>query len=381
MGAGTGKERGDFMMRIINIVDRLDKVNFGIWNAAIATAKALGDAFEAESEIWYPEATRDSEYPNLNGAHARGLEDLSLKGLEVAREDAGLDPSRDMIVSHGCWRYPTRWGLTLKKDGFAWMAVPHGMLERWSLGQKPWRKRIYYAFKERPALRKADRIRAVGKPEYDSLVKRFGKLVVWVPNGVGAIEPEGRQPIGERRQILFMARLHHKKGLIPLLQGWMQSKLGTDPRFELKIAGPDDGELARIEQMLKEHSDALKGVELLGPVYGEAKEKLLFSSHYYILPSYSEGFPTSVLEAMQHGCVPLISRGCNFPDVFTEGLGELVEPSASSVAAGLNRIHGESVEAWQKASDRARFWIEKHYRNEVLADSLMLHYSTLLASK
>ncbi|MEJ0030745.1 MAG: glycosyltransferase [Bacteroidota bacterium] len=72
---------------------------------------------------------------------------------------------------------------------------------------------------------------------------------------------------------------------------------------KLIIAGPDEGELKHIQHLIKGN------VEYAGAVYGDGKKKLLNEASYYLLPSYSEGFPTSVLEAMSYGQIPLISSG------------------------------------------------------------------------
>lgn len=353
-------------MRVINIVDRLDRVNFGIWNAAIATAAELKKGFGIDSEIWYPEWTRESGELNLNGALPRPLARLDHGFLEQIRTEAALDPLRDVIVTHGCWQYPSRWGKTFKLFGFNWVAVPHGMLEAWSLSQKRLRKGVYYKFVERPALLRADRIRAVGKPEFDSLQRRFGDKTVWIPNGVRSL---GERPGREKpatKTVLFMARLHHKKGILPLLKGWRESPLCNHPEFVLKIAGPDDGELAAMKAFLDQHAE-IRNIAYVGAVYGQDKERLLGESHFYILPSFSEGFPTSVLEAMQYGLVPVVSAGCNFPDIFENRLGIRVEPESGRLLAGLEAVAGLSDTDRSALSSRARDYIEKHYTHSIIA--------------
>jgi glycosyltransferase involved in cell wall biosynthesis len=364
--------------RVIHIVDRLDRVNFGIWNAALATTRPLRERHGLGAEIWYPAATREGEDPDLQGAVSRGLPDTGKPALAATAEAAGLDPEEDVIVSHGCWRYPTRWGYALRLRGFAWLAVPHGMLEGWSVQQKRLRKALYFRFYEGPRLRMAQRLRAVGRPEWENLRKQFGDKVIWIPNGVPkrkASSPE--RASREERIVLFLARLHHKKGLLPLLEGWRRSRVSADRRFRLVLAGPDDGELARVRSCIAEN---LRGasIELPGPVYGEEKFRLLERSRFYVLPSHSEGFPTSVLEAMQFGLVPLISMGCNFPDVFEKDLGLRAEPDPESIRRALDRIGAMDDAEWQRRSRAAAAYIDAHYTNERLGDELHALYRQLL---
>lgn len=323
-------------MRVINIVDRLDRVNFGIWNAAVSTARELKQQFAIDSEIWYPKSTEEAGAEELNGAFPRPLSLTGKEELAAKIAEARLAKRDDIIVTHGCWQYPTRWGKLLHEKGFLWMAVPHGMLEPWSISQKPVRKWLYLNLLEKRYLRRADKIRAVAKPEFDRLAGIFGRSVVWIPNG---IEAQDESPPEEKElaclNFLFMGRLHHKKGIMPLLEGWVKSSLALRSDCSLKIAGPDDGELGKLRACLNRKGMA-KNVEYLGPVYGLNKRKLLETSHFFILPSYSEGFPTSVLEAMHHGLIPLISKGCNFPEILESGLAIEVEPDPSIVADALD---------------------------------------------
>jgi glycosyltransferase involved in cell wall biosynthesis len=365
-------------MRIINIVDRLDRVNFGIWNASIATAGVLKDKFEVSSEIWFPEATREAEVHELNSAVPRGLERLDKAELVKMVDLAELDPATDIIVSHGCWQYPTRWGKQLKRMGFIWMAVPHGMLEQWSVSQKRVRKWLYFHVMEKPSLKRADKIRAVGRPELESLKRTFKKNLVWMPNGVPSIAADSgelNKPL--HRTILFMARLHHKKGVLPMLEGWKESQLCNREGYTLKIAGPDDGELEKLERFLA-MNDNVGNIEYLGPVYGEKKEALLRESHFYLLPSHSEGFPTSVLEAMLNGLVPVISKGCNFPDVFEEGLGIEIKPESASVRSAMDEVLSMDLASFSERSAKARDYIELNYTYETLAIKQADFYKRLL---
>jgi glycosyltransferase involved in cell wall biosynthesis len=365
-------------MRLINLVDRLDRVNFGIWNAAISTASELLDQHGMVSEIWYPEQTREAEEADLNGAIPRGLEDLGADGFRRAVAAAGLNPETDLIISHGCWQYPSRWGHRLKKMGFAWVAVPHGMLESWSVSQKRLRKAVYYRLVERPALKQADRIRAVGKPEYARLREQFADRTVWIPNGVRSLPDLNRSgDVSEKRVFLFMARLHHKKGIMALLEAWKTSSLSADPACQLKIAGPDDGQLAAVQAFLGKH-DRIRNIAYLGAVYGREKEALLKDSHFYVLPSHSEGFPTSVLEGMQYGLVPIISPGCNFPDVFEHQLGFRVEPEVQSIRVALERAQEMEAAEIRELSQKARLFIEMHYTHSTIAQQQADLYAVLL---
>jgi glycosyltransferase involved in cell wall biosynthesis len=350
-------------VNVIHLIDTVEKVNFGIWNAALAHA-----SFQAEMGIvsyaCFP--TTDFDYPNVKNICFDKTEEILVK-----LSNLGLTPKNTVIVSHGCWRWPTRVGYQLKKKGFGWMAVPHGMLEPWSMQQKRVKKLIYANFIELPKLNKANLIRAVGKPEADNLTKKFSKKTQLIPNGVAFAKAESKDfsyPI----KVLFMARLHHKKGIIPLVQAWKKSLLHNNPNYQLTIAGPDDGELIRLEAELKDASN----ISYNGAVYGEDKTFLLKTHHFYVLPSFSEGFPTSVVEAMSFGLIPVISTGCNFPEVFNAKLAILIEPN--EIQLGLTQLSNMEREDTKLNAEKVYDFAFKNYNNQIISEHMTQVYQTLL---
>ncbi len=358
-------------MRVINIVDSLDKVNFGIYNAAVFTAKHLKAKYGVESELWFPETHYDEE--ELNGCIPVPLNDTSSKGLKYRLQNVKLDPTNDMVVTHGAWRYPTRWGNGLKKHGFNWVYVPHGMLEPWSVKQKRLKKSTYLRWFEVPAARNANAIRAVGAPEQENLKEWFSKTVL-IPNGVEAISvPEVEKP--ERTKVLFMGRLHYKKGIVPLVKAWQASSLYANKDFELVLAGPDDGELEDLKALMAKGDD---NISYLGAVYGQEKEQLLAQSSFYILPSVSEGFPTSVLEALQYGLVPIITEGCNFPELFEAEIGFRTEQDVQKIKISLDRLQSMDDEWIDSQTKRAKAFVNRNYSLEHIADLQFELYSKIM---
>lgn len=147
-------------MRVINIVDSLEQVNYGIWNAALFTAPVLKRTYGLASELWAPrrETWNGSRYQlervrMLDGTHRTEFERTISESL--------LDTRDTVIVTHGVWTFGSRWGSWLAELGFPWVLVPHGMLEPWPLKQKWFRKRIYRILAEDRYVRSASLVRAV----------------------------------------------------------------------------------------------------------------------------------------------------------------------------------------------------------------------------
>ncbi|MES2387297.1 MAG: glycosyltransferase [Bacteroidota bacterium] len=362
-------------MRIINLVDNLERVNFGIWNAAVATAPALFKLYGIESHIWFPASNAPANLPVLEGVTPVSLvHTANAKAADII-EMYSLNPKHDIIVSHGAWQWPTRLAHKFEEMGFHWIYVPHGMLEPWSMKQKWLKKFIYYNLIERPKASDADYVRAVGGPEAFNLSKTFQGTVL-IPNGTDNIEFDPAQRPEKPLTFLFMARLHHKKGVIPMAEAWLESGLKNNPDAKLLIAGPDDGELAALQAILQKNPGI--NIEYTGPVYGPEKEKLLKEAHFYLLPSLSEGFPTSVVEAMLYGQVPLISRGCNFPEAFDAGLVIDTPQDRAQIKASLEKAFTMPKAERLRLAAANRAFIQAGYTTERIAELQMKLYKKLL---
>jgi glycosyltransferase involved in cell wall biosynthesis len=248
------------------------------------------------------------------------------------------------------------------------------MLEPWSMSQKSALKNAYYSLTEGPISRKAAGVRAVGQPERQNLLKLY-RSVVYIPNGhsprpTNFVRPQ--EPI----QFLYLARLHPKKRPQQLVEAWLASPLSQDPAFRLVCAGPDEGVKATLEALIAAKS--VVNVILREPLYGEDKERLLRQSHFFILPSLSEGFPTSVVEAMSEGLIPLISQGCNFPDAFRQNLaldtGTEIASIRKTIEEAASILPQRRIE-WQ---NRCLKFALTNYSLEVVARHQAFWYATLL---
>ncbi|WP_149846361.1 glycosyltransferase family 4 protein [Paenibacillus sp. 37] len=141
-------------------------------------------------------------------------------------------------------------------------------------------------------------------------------------NGVFVKEPFVREQ-QTAVNALFMGRLGERKGVYDLLQSIQQLKaLGVTATFNL--AG--DGEVEEVKAIVQQYGIEDR-VNVLGWINGEQKEKLLREADLLVLPSYHEGLPMAILEAMNCG-LPIISTTVGgIPEVITSGHnGLLIEP-------------------------------------------------------
>lgn len=124
--------------------------------------------------------------------------------------------------------------------------------------------------------------------------------------------------------LLFLGLLGKNKGIYDLLECIWDHKVEFQGKLKLYIGG--NGEIEHVKQLIKEYGIA-NIVIFEGWVSGDKKIELLNKSDAYILPSYKEGLPISILEAMSYG-MPIISTPVGgIPEIVSNGEnGYLVEP-------------------------------------------------------
>lgn len=173
----------------------------------------------------------------------------------------------------------------------------------------------------------------------------------------------------KKRQILFLGELGKRKGCfdIPEIYERTIEKAGKAP---LVMAG--DGELAEVKAHF-EKKGLSKEVSFPGWVRGEEKERLLTESGIFLFPSYYEGMPMAVLEAMAHKMAIVTTNAGGIPKLIKDGVsGYLCEPGnveEISDALAVLLADGEKRKSFGEAA----------YKEAAAKYSMDFHIERLLA--
>ena len=147
------------------------------------------------------------------------------------------------------------------------------------------------------------------------------RMIRIIPNIVQATDREAIVDThSEKIKFLFLGRIGERKGVYDLLSVLHHHKADLDGKYLLELGG--DGETKKLEDLITQHG-LEDSVKFLGFVTGDRKEKLLRAADVYILPSYNEGLPISILEAMSFG-LPIISTEVG-------GIPEVVKPNINGL--------------------------------------------------
>jgi len=296
----------------------------------------------------------------------------------------------DLIHSAAVWT----WQAAMVNRLHARRKVPfvlstRGCLDGWALGRSVWKKAIALRLYQQKHFVQAACIHALNESELMS-IRRFGlrNPVCVIPNGIEM--PEGNlqsaicsPQFGGRKVLLYLGRIHPKKGLINLIRAWSATR-ETMPResgdWVLVIAGWDEGGHERELQELTQQAGAQGSVLFIGPKFGEEKAALYRSCDAFILPSFSEGLPMAVLEAWAHGKPVLMTPECNLPEGFAAGAAIRIEQGEDGhgIEVGLQELVQASTSELQAMGAKGIVVVTKRFSWPRIAQQMKSVYEWVL---
>lgn len=336
---------------------------------------SVEDAFTAaDKESWEPIKT--TAFPCLGPtrfAYAPRMQ----RGLSI------LAP--DLVHTQGMWTYPSlasyRWH---RRTGRPEVIHPHGMMDAWALKNSGWKKRLMVAYFERKHLMGASCLRALCLAEMESL-RAYGlkNPVCVIPNGIDLLPIQKQQvphsllPLG-KKMLLYLGRLHPKKGLETLIKAWAAFQLSnaTNQSWVLVIAGWDEGgHESRLKRLATEcglrWSDTVSvdsTIVFAGPQFGMDKEKLYQACDAFVLPSFSEGLPMVVLEAWAYGKPVIMTPQCHLPEGVTFGAALEVKPEEGSLVSGIRSMVAMSADERSDMGSNGRELVRRRFTWDQVAD-------------
>ena len=174
--------------------------------------------------------------------------------------------------------------------------------------------------------------------------------------------------------VLYLGRLTQSKGTYDLIKAFPYI-LEKTPAAQLWLCG--DGEVEQVTQLINQHSWG-KQVRLLGWVTGELKEQVLQQSWLLALPSYNEGLPLAILEAMAYG-LPVISTPVGgIPEAVVDGVtGYLVTPGDVEAISEKAQQLLTDQELLQRMGKAARRRIQEHFEVKRVIEQIISVFEAL----
>lgn len=236
-------------------------------------------------------------------------------------------------------------------------------------------KQVFWRLLQRRAVACAAAFHATADSELND-IRRLGfrQPVCVLPNGVD-IPPSQAKSNTARRKLLFLGRVHPKKGVDILLRAWGAVERRF-PDWDLLVAGPHEGAYLSDLQALSSRL-GLKRVEFCGPLYGERKWQAYRDASAYVLPTHSENFGMTVAEALAAGTPSIVTYGAPWRKLSELGAGWWIEIGVDSLVACLERVLVMSPEDLEKMGQAGRDWMVRDFAWDRIGAHFLATYQWL----
>ncbi len=297
-------------------------------------AKSTHDLSEAFFNLGISSQTSEKTYPEVSGG---------------------------VIIAHGLWQWPgvsayNNW----KKNQIPYMVFPHGMLDPWFKKAYPLKhikKQLYWWWKQGKILEHAHAVCFTTEEE-----RKLAQKTFWpyrcreIVTGLGVGDPPGndRKQVSNfntkfpqtrgKKFLLYMGRIHPKKGLDLLLKAFARQK---NTNVLLVIAAPISEDDAFYKTLRKDFKHIEKQVLWTDMLEGDLKWGALRAADCLILPSHQENYGMVVAEACSVGTPVLISNKVNLYH-------EILEYDAGMVEDDTQRGIDQLVDHWVRGSTQGK---------------------------
>ena len=371
-------------MHLIFVVSDIDEESGGLPRACVQLADSLADESIELSLLF-----QDSDRQKLaldSRVHMLPVPRLGLKSRIFGDAEA-LVPLRrtcestpdTLIHLHGIWDPLTQLVARFAQNNqIPYIISPHGMLEPWSLSQKKLKKKLALMSYLRGDLRQAHAVHATADSEATNLARLGVESDIFViPNGISLADVQLRSETrNEIRKVVFMSRIHPKKGIEMLIDAWGHLNRKD---WECNIIGPGEADYV---QSLKERASACgnsDNIRICDPLAEEKKWEAYVHADLFVLPTYSENFGLVVAEAMAAGLPVITTTGTPWTNLNELGCGWCVEPALEPITEALSNAFSLSDEKLREMGEVGRRYVFATFDWKQIAENFIDHYGRVLA--
>ena len=335
---------------------------------------AVADAGAAASqgvEQGYHEIRRQWDYADV-------------PGLKALRWSAGFRSSvhqlacaHDVLHDHGLWLMPNLWAAhAARAAAIPFVVSPRGMLSEVALSFSATSKRLMWYGAQGACLRQAACLHATSEAEYAE-IRRLGlrNPVAIIANGIDLPQELAAHDETKEHYVLFLGRLHPKKGLDRLIRAWagIEAKSGG---WRLRVVGPSERGYGDELAMLAAELGCSK-VAIEGEVTGLRKWQLYRDAGVFVLPTRNENFGLSVAEALSSGVPVIATRNAPWQGLVSEACGWWIGDDWQQLAQALTGALSLSDGERRKMGWRGRAWMARAFAWPAIAQRMAQVYDWL----
>lgn len=276
-----------------------------------------------------------------------------------------------------------------RKHDVPYLIRPHGTLDPYIFERHRFRKTAMEKLFEHKNIKHAAAIHFT--TEEEKLLAQpyvFETPSIVVPHGLELAEYQDLpapgvfgarfSEVGQKKIVLFFSRINFKKGLDILVRAFSIVARSRDD-VHLVIVGPDDEGLGdKVRKWLKDEG-IFERATFTGMLQGNDKLAVLRDAEIFVLPSYSENFGISVVEAMACGVPVLISDKVNiWREVEANKAGKVAPCDVERFAEEMSGLLGEPEEA-KRMGDNGKALVKNRFQWSSVATDLEAAYHSVLS--
>lgn len=371
-------------MRIAHIVSDLSRAGWGVSrvveNLSAAQIKCGADAqvFGVGGKQWEESDADLWRGGPANPAMVIGPRSISYSPF-LHRKIVDWHPS--VLHLHGIWNYTAHAALRAQLNCKVPLLIsPHGMLSPVSLAYSRFKKKVISKLYQDKVLFNATAFHATSQSEVNDIVAyEVGKPVHTIPNGVEDVSKPHGVSDKQKKRVLYLGRLDHKKGLNRLVEAWSLIEkdfddwsldiVGTDPKGYRKILEKQIGDLD------------LQNVFIKDGIFGLECDKLIAGSDIFVLPTLSESWPLSVGQALMLEVPVIVTKGAPFPELNEKGCGDWVDHGPDAMSKALVRMMSLSSSDRKIMGRLGKHWVSTELSWLSIAKRFIDVYDQLITSE
>lgn len=367
-------------MKVCVVISSIDKELGGPSRSVPILAKGLDEIGISTTLL-----TRESDNMNLHILKDSNVEIIIIpkNKIEYSIERVIQYGNFDILHLHSLWDpFLHKAARIARKYNIPYIMTPRGTLEPWCLEQKKLKKKLALLLYQKKDLQKAICEQATSIMEAIN-IRNLGikPPIAIIPNGIIFSGYECRDDSFKnkvKKQIVFISRIHKKKGIEILIEAWKTIHIKYCD-WKIIIAGNGDPNYIKLLQKLICNLNLQNTISIIPPVYGEDKKNLYQTSSIFILPTYSENFGMVIAEAMSCGVPVITTNGTPWQELNSLGLGWCVDLSVQNIATTLS----EAIELGQdklfSMGQKANLYVNEHYDYIKVAEKTAFLYKRLLS--
>lgn len=358
-------------MKVLHITSSLDKSAGGPSRSVPQTCLALAKLGVEIEIICLPSVNpvKIESHPRLHVTF------MTYKNLIRFAFQLRPDTADLIHIQHVWTPYLTIIAHAARMKGIPYIITPRGMLEPWIMAQRPWKKKIGMALYQRRDLRGAVLIHSTCEMEKENILALgFTNRMAVIPNGIDLEKlPSPKQTYGSKK-IVFLSRIHAKKGIELLLKAWNSIK---NKGWTLEIAGDGEADyVTELKQLIVK--DQIENVLLVGSKYGTEKWALLKSADLFILPTFSENFGIVVAEALVMGVPVITTKGTPWKELETKNCGWWIDLTEENLKKAMIDAMSLNSETLREMGENGHLLVKNNYEIGAVALHINRLYQQIL---